>query len=114
MHNNIIRPTIDTSNSVNDELSADNVWYLPCINIVLKQFTDYAIAYHQYLQSNVDTADNDIIVVAFGQVMQIIRDMTADHTNRSISQKLIKNVFKFIVFEISKFVLLIYQYMCVW
>ena len=55
---------------------------------MLKNFTDIAITYYQFL-SNFDN-DNDIIVNAFGDIMQIVRIMTSDYTNRVNSNSSIK------------------------
>ena len=77
----IIEPTT-RKNKKSDNILFDcnDVWYLPVINSMLKNFTDIAITYYQFL-SNFDN-DNDIIVNAFGDIMQIVRIMTSDHTNR--------------------------------
>lgn len=58
----------------------NDVWYLPVINSMLKSFTEIAITYFQFLAQF--DSDNDVIVTAFGDIMQIVRIMTADHTKR--------------------------------
>ena len=61
----------------------NDVWYLPVINSMLKAFTEIAITYYQFLAQF--DSDNDVIVTAFGDIMQIVRIMTADHTKRARS-----------------------------
>eukprot|EP01083_Nonionella_stella_P064768 169114_1 len=75
----IIEPT--TNNTNKKLFNCNDVWYLPVINSMLRNFTDIAITYYQFL-SNFDSASDDIIVTAFGDIMQIVRMMTSDHTNR--------------------------------
>lgn len=74
----IIEATIRKDN--NTLFDCNNVWYLPVINSMLKNLTDIAITYYQFL-CHFDN-DNDIIVNAFGDIMQIVRMMTSDYTNR--------------------------------
>ena len=54
---------------------------------MLRNFTDIAIKYYLFLKQFDN--DNDIIVTAFGDIMQIVRIMTSDHTNRVNSNNVI-------------------------
>merc|ERR1712150_191135 len=89
----IIEPTThrnDSSADVNASCNlfdCNNVWYLPVINSMLRNFTDIAIKYYTFLKQFDN--DSDIIVSAFGDIMQIVRIMTSDHTNRVNSNNVI-------------------------
>ena len=73
MRDEIIEATTSASNT---SFSAVDVWYLAVINSLLRSLTDVAMAYYDFLRQF--DSDNDVIVSCFGDMMQIVRIMTAD------------------------------------